>query len=223
MTDRVFTVFNDHAADYDGLRRRLIPPFHRFYGAAIEALALADVPIANVLDLGAGTGLLSTRVAAVYPEAHFTLLDGATDMLARQTLAERATPVVADLTDALPPGPFDAVVSALAIHHLSHDAKRDLYARVHDVLRPGGVFVNADQILGPTPRLEAAYQAWHAAACAELGATEQEWADTLERIKLDRRAPLVEQLTWLSEAGFADVDSLMQDHCFAVFAGRRAY
>jgi tRNA (cmo5U34)-methyltransferase len=42
------------------------------------------------------------------------------------------------------------VVSALAIHHLDDDAKQDLNARVREVLRPGGVFVNAEQVRGPT-------------------------------------------------------------------------
>ena len=126
-------LFAAHAATYDAARGKLIPPFDRFYGAAIEALELAGEPMGRVLDLGAGTGMLSGMVAAAHPSAQLVLVDGAPAMLdrARERLRghPRAAYVVADLRDALPPGPFDAVVSALAIHHLPDEDKRALLGR----------------------------------------------------------------------------------------------
>ena len=88
------------------------------------------------------------------PDAELVLLDGAGEMLAeaRERLGDRASYVTADLGDPLPDGPWDAVVSALAIHHLDAAGKRDLFARVHDVLAPGGMFVNAEQVLGADAR-----------------------------------------------------------------------
>jgi tRNA (cmo5U34)-methyltransferase len=151
----VQAAFDEAAAGYDVLRRRLIPPFDRFYGSAVDALALARRPVRRVLDLGAGTGILSLRVAAAYPGAELVLVDGAPAMLeeARGKLAGTVTLHVADLRDPLPGDSFDAVVSALAIHHLQDADKRDLYARAHDALAPGGVFVNAEQVAGSTPLL----------------------------------------------------------------------
>ena len=69
-------VFDEHAARYDAERHRLIPPFDAFYGTAVSALDLLPDPPRRVLDLGAGTGLLSARVAAAHPGARVTLLDG---------------------------------------------------------------------------------------------------------------------------------------------------
>jgi tRNA (cmo5U34)-methyltransferase len=70
-------------------------------------------------------------------------------------------------------GPYDAVVSALSIHHLSDDLKHDLFARTFVALRPGGVFINAEQVLGPPTPLEEAYrQAWLDDARA-LGVSEE--------------------------------------------------
>jgi len=68
-------------------------------------------------------------------------------------LGEDATYVTGDLASPLPAGPWDAIVSALAIHHLEDDGKRDLFARAHDALGDGGVFVNAEQVSGPTALL----------------------------------------------------------------------
>lgn len=51
------------------------------------------------------------------------------------------------LEDPLPEGPFDLVVSVLAVHHLEADEKRDLFRRVRRALAPGGRFVLADLIV----------------------------------------------------------------------------
>jgi tRNA (cmo5U34)-methyltransferase len=61
---------------------------------------------------------------------------------ARQRLAGAALELrVANLTDPLPAGPFDLVVSALAIHHLEGPDKAALFGRIAGALRRGGRFV----------------------------------------------------------------------------------
>jgi tRNA (cmo5U34)-methyltransferase len=217
-------VFERHAADYDAQRRRLIPPFDAFYGTAVAALDLAAPPLRRVLDLGAGTGMLSARVADAHPTAEVVLLDGSPAMLeqARATLGDRASYVTADLTDPLPAGPWTAVVSALAIHHLDDAAKRDLFIRVHAELGPGGVFVNAEQIAGPTAFFDERYRAWHEQHARAAGSTAQEWEAAVERMRLDRWASVEHQLQWLRDAGFADADCLFKDHRFAVLVARRS-
>ncbi|HEY4098492.1 MAG TPA: class I SAM-dependent methyltransferase [Baekduia sp.] len=217
--------FDAVAAEYEAPRRRLIPPFDAFYGTAVDALAMLGRPPARVLDLGAGTGILAARVAAAHPEAELVLVDGAPAMLeqARATLGERARLHVADLADPLPAGPFDAVVSALAIHHLDDAGKQALFARVCAALPPGGVFVNAEQVAGPTPCFDARYAAWHEAAARALGATAEEWAAAEERMRHDRCSDVESQLRWLREAGFDAADCLFKDHRFAVLVARRKH
>lgn len=218
---RSFTVA---AGEYDATRRQLIPCFDGFYGTALDALSLAGDDVGRVLDLGAGTGLLSGMVRAALPEAELTLLDGSAAMLegARARVgSERATYVVGDLRDALPVGPFDAVVSSLAIHHLDDEGKRSVYARVLDVLRPGGAFVHAEQVLGPTPALEERYWATWLRDVRASGIAEEQLQASVDRQALDRHAPLEPQLAWLRELGYADVDCLFKDGRFAVMVGRR--
>src|SRR5205807_1161325 len=112
-------------------------PFETFYGTAVDALRLGGGEPRRVLDLGAGTGLLSSFVRAAFPAAELTLLDGAALMLeqARELLGEQGISYVeADLTEPLPRGPWDGVVSGLAIHHVDDDDKRSLMRRVHAAL-----------------------------------------------------------------------------------------
>lgn len=223
MADAI-RIHDEKASVYERQRRRLVPPYDAFYGAAVEALRLARRPLEHVLDLGAGTGLLARQVIAAHPGARLTLLDGAPAMLeqARTTVGDHVTLRVGDLRDPLPDGPWDAIVSALAVHHLDDADKRELFARVHAELAPGGMFVNAEQVAGPTALFDDRYETWHEDHARRAGTTDEEWSATQQRMQVDRRASVERQLEWLREAGFADSDCLFKDHGFAVLVARRA-
>jgi tRNA (cmo5U34)-methyltransferase len=216
-------MFNGEAEGYT--RRRLVPCFDAFYGSAIRALELAEPgPVRAVLDLGTGTGALAAMVADAHAEAQLTLLDGAPAMAekAAAVLGPRAAAtLVQDFAEPLPAGPFDAIVSSLAIHHLDDSAKASLYARAHDALRPGGAFVNAEQVLGATPALDALFWRWHECEALALGATPEEWAAAVKRMTHDRCATVETNLELLRAAGFQDVAVQFADSRFAVLAGRR--
>jgi tRNA (cmo5U34)-methyltransferase len=222
MTDsHPAAIFERQAAGYDAQRRRLIPPFDAFYGTAVDAIGLIGSAPRRVLDLGAGTGLLSRAIAVAYPEARLTLTDAAPAMLerARSQLGDSVRYVVADLAGPLPDGgPWCAVVSSLAIHHLDDAGKRSLLQRVHDALAPGGVFVNAEQVAGPSARFDAAYRAWHRERATRAGSSREEWAGAQERMAFDRCADVESQLEWLRDAGF-DADCLFKEYRFAVLVG----
>jgi tRNA (cmo5U34)-methyltransferase len=219
--------FDAVATRYDRERAALVPHMDLFYAAALSRLGEpGDAPV-RVLDLGAGTGLLTRLVAQAWPKAELTLVDVAEDMLeiADQHFSRLGRPVtlqVADYARERLGGPFDAVVSALSIHHLEDADKQDLFARIHAALIPGGVFVNADQVLGPTPSLEQDYDsAWEAHA-RSAGAEEAAIAAARERmVRYDRCATLSDQLEWLGAAGFVDVDCWWKAGRFAVLSGRR--
>lgn len=223
MPDEHTRIFDSYASDYDAARKRLIPMFDPFYDTAARALELARGPVTRVLDLGAGTGLLSERVLAAHPSAELLLLDGAPAMLeqARERLGDRVGYLVADMTAPLPAGPWDAVVSALAIHHLPDADKTGLFTRVRGALRDGGIFVNAEQVAAPSASLEHRYAHHHEHAARALGSDDEEWAGAVERMRHDRRASVERHLEWLREAGFADADCLFKDHGFAVLVARR--
>ena len=225
----VSQLFDRAAPEYDRARRQLVPCFDELYGAAVEAIPHPrDAPL-RILDLGAGTGILSACVAQAFPGASFDLMDAAPAMLerARERFADapsRFRFCVGDFSlSPWPggPGDFDAVVSAIAIHHVDDAAKREVLRRARTALRGGGVFVNADQVLGDTPETERYYREQWLRQVRALGARESDVAAALERMQEDQSATLDAQLAWLSETGFAQVSCCYQNESFVVYSGRK--
>ena len=217
--------FSRDARGYDDLRRRLIPCFDDFYGTALKLIRDWQVaPTLDVLDLGAGTGLFSAMVAAEFPVGRLCLLDGSAGMLdeARTRIRgdSRVEYRVADMTTADLDGPWDLVITALAVHHLADGDKRRLYARIRRALKPGGLFVNAEQVAGPNPVADDRYARIWLEQIRQLGVPEAEIAKALDRMSHDRCAAVGDQLAWLTEAGFDDVDCSYKAWRFAVISGR---
>ena len=223
-TNQSRAVFDATAATYDRDRMKLIPGHEAFYAAALE---LSPTDAMNIVELGAGSGLFSTMLRAAFPEAHLTLIDFSEKMLelARGRLGSdpRITFLLADYTIEPLPANSDAIVTSLSIHHLEDERKRTLLKPILEALRPGGLFVNADHIAGPTAELEEAYQLRWLADVRALGATEQQISDSLYRQQEDRRTPVAAQLAWMREAGFADVDCWYKYSSFAVMAGSKPH
>jgi tRNA (cmo5U34)-methyltransferase len=227
----VGSLFGEAARDYDRARRQLVPDFDRFYGAALESVHFAEEQDIKVLDLGAGTGLLSAMIAGRFPRSRVTLVDLSVEMLrvARRRLAgepgrfEFRTMDYARKPLPLTDGGYDLVVSALSIHHLTHGDKKELFGKVRRSLTVGGYFVNADQIAGDTPEEETRLGDWWLGRVREAGVSERDLDAALLRMRADKNATLGAQLLWLREAGFGGVDCRYKDHRFAVYGGKKGY
>ncbi len=215
-------VFDHTAANYDGARRRLVPCFDEFYNTAVRLL---PEHTDHVLDLGAGTGLLSGFVRERFPDAYLHMMDTSEAMLAqardRFVRDQETVFELADYTRAIKPlRQYDAVVSALSIHHLADAEKRSLFARVLGALKPGGVFVNAEQVLQPTPESEETAKVCWLDQVRALGATGEQIAASLLRQREDRCATITDQLRWMTEAGFVETSCEFEQGRFAVLLGR---
>lgn len=179
-----------------------------------EELLVAALPpqVERFLDLGTGDGRLLALIRAYHPQAVGVGVDSSPPMLdrAHKRFAEDV-PIELhqhDLADPLiTSGPFDVVVSGLAIHHLEDDRKQALFAEVHDLLRPGGVFVNLDLVTSATAALHERFR-------VAIGRAQDDPADRL--------AGLCQQLDWLRAADFHEVDCHFKWLELALIVARRA-
>jgi tRNA (cmo5U34)-methyltransferase len=171
--------FHFHPEAYLELVRSEVPAYDRLQDVVAQVTSGLDAR--SILDLGVGTGVTSQLVLAEHPGARLVGVDESSAMLDH---ARRALPAAdlraARLEDPLPQGPFDLVVSALAVHHLDGPGKADLFRRVASVVVPGGRVVVGDVVVPDDP------------------------ADAMTPIDwtFDKPSSAEEQLHWLCEAGF---------------------
>jgi len=202
-------VNSEHAVSYLG-RADQIP--HRREGES-TLLELLPAGVNRVLDLGSGDGRLLGFVLEKFPQSQAVALDFSPEMLGRlrQRFAANANVSVIDhnLNDALPEiGPFDAVVSSFAIHHCTHERKRELYEEIFCLLAPGGIFCNLEHVASPNRKV-------HVEFLSAIGYT-LETEDPSNKL-LDLHA----QLNWLWAIGYADVDCFWKWRELALLSGRK--
>ena len=224
MANTVQHAFDLAAEDYDRTRRRLVPGFDDFYRAAIDLIQFPRESSLKVLDLGAGTGLMAAFIAYSFPNARITMVDISNEMLERaRARFELAGPrfrfEVSDYGVDRIQEKYDAIVSALSIHHLGDEQKRSLFKRIHGALNDDGVFVNAEQFRCATPERHKFHHERWLTRVRELGVDDRDLAAALERMKFDRAATLEDQLEWMREAGFRDIDCAYKNLIFAVYCG----
>ncbi len=82
------------------------------------AAATAGLEVRRILELGTGTGETARRLLTLHPGAVLVGIDASEAMLAVAQMSLGADLRVRRLEDPLPEGPFDLIVSALAVHHL---------------------------------------------------------------------------------------------------------
>ena len=223
--EHIRQAFNRFAQDYDTQREFIIPEMRQFYDTAVWAMESKE-PEPEILDIGAGTGLLSAHLLEKFPQAHLTLMDIAENMLdmARQRFSgrEKTRYMVSDYSTGDLGGPYDIACSALSIHHLAPEEKRLLFRRIYACLKPGGMFVNADQADGETPYFRQRYLEYWDAFLKSGPMTGAQHGEILKRRDtLDRNEKLSDQLAWLREAGFSDVDGVYRNRTVIVTVARK--
>ncbi|MBI3299166.1 MAG: class I SAM-dependent methyltransferase [Elusimicrobia bacterium] len=209
------------------------------YDGVLDAvLRMVMTPPERILELGAGTGLLSERLLERFPRASLTAVDGSGEMLerARGRLARFAGRVrvlqrsFEDFTASrFEDEGFDLIVSSFSLHHMRHDLLRGTYAQMRKSLAPRGQVLIADYVLTPHAEVQQRYEdIWVDTRVENVRAALGKVLDRAqvkrdhERTKAaegDNPARLDDQLAWLRAAGFEAVDCHWKHFCYAVFGG----
>jgi tRNA (cmo5U34)-methyltransferase len=220
-------------ASYAERRRILVPLLDVQEDVLARLLSRGERTVARFLDLGAGAGGVSELVLRTQPGSQGVLVDFSEPMIERAAahLAEYAgrwQAVRGDLNDpawpqALPAGRYDAVVSGLAIHHIPAARKLALFAQAFELLEPGGMFVNMDYVAIDGP-LQGLFDEQMRANAVEhehaSGGTRS--ADEVDcEDDDDRPDTLEDQLRWLRDVGFEQVETHFKWAEAAVFGGTR--
>jgi SAM-dependent methyltransferase len=165
---------------WDRQQEGFMPDREDRLGTLVDIVEAVAGPAPLVLDLACGTASITRRLLDRLPAARSVAvdIDPALLAIARATLGDddRVRFVRTDLADpgwtaALPepPGAFDAVVTATALHWLAPADLRRLYGDLWSVLRKGGVVANCDTMPPQDlPRLAESLEALAARRRADL-------------------------------------------------------
>lgn len=225
----------------DEIRRRFDADVERFSNLDTGQAATVDAPLAmqlvaeaaavstpharHVLDVGCGAGNYTLTLLRHLPNLDATLLDLSRPMLDRatqrvgQATTGRVVTVQSDVREAqFPDSGFDIILAAAVLHHLRTDAEWEaVYGSFYRWLRPGGsvwVFDLVESAIPAVQRLMWKRYGEYLAALMDAAYRDHVFAYVE---KEDTPRPLTFQLDLLREVGFAQVDVLHKNACFAAF------
>lgn len=222
MRNEVLDAFNKASDDYDKYRKQVIPNMEIYYNTVVKLTQKYDNP--KILDLGAGTGILTEYLYTQHPHSDYTLIDLSTEMLniAKEKFKDDDFKyIISNYLTYDFKEKYDVIVSSLSIHHLTDEEKKFLYKRIYDILLPGGIFINADQVRGATDYTEEIYKQQDEEYLKKQNIPEKEKNILRERRKLDKEAKLSDTIVWYNNIGFKNVDVYYKYYRYFVIAGEK--
>lgn len=232
---------SDAAESYDRAAEFVHPRYLDVQDQILAYLPFADNDSFVLVDLGAGSGRLAERVLQQYPNVRAVLVDQSEPFLgiAERRLhlyRDRVTFIQQRLQDAwvdeLPAAP-NAIVSTSAIHHLEPAEKQTIYARCYEALAPNGIFINGDEFRPKTDEdfladltwwaehmqqglksgqipesFQPVFEAWYDRNIRRFGEPKKSGDDCQETIAAQKE--------YLSQAGFANIETVWADRLWAV-------
>jgi tRNA (cmo5U34)-methyltransferase len=230
----------------DEIQQRFDADVERFSNLETGQSATVDAPLAmaliaqaaacttpharQVLDVGCGAGNYTLKLLSYLPNLDVTLIDLSGPMLARAS--DRVTPATAgsvttlqgDIRELeLADDSFDIILAAAVLHHLRADSEwREVFAKFHRVLRPGGSLWVFDLVESSIPAVRGLMQRKYGEYLTEF--KDEAYRDHVFAYveKEDTPRPLTFQLDLLRQVGFSQVDVLHKNICFAAYGAVKA-
>ncbi len=230
----------------DDIRRRFDADVERFSNLETGQSATIDAPLAmtlvaqtaaattpharHVLDVGCGAGNYTLKLLQHIPNLDVTLIDLSRPMLDRATervsraTSGTVTALQGDIREVeLGEGRFDIVVAAAVLHHLRTDGEwRSVFTAIYRALRPGGSVWVFDLVESSIPAVQRLM--WNRYGEYLSALKDEVYRDHVFAYveQEDTPRPLTFQLDLLRDVGFAQVDVLHKNVCFAAFGAVKA-
>jgi ubiquinone/menaquinone biosynthesis C-methylase UbiE len=186
----------------------------------------------RIMDLGCGNGFLAEILLKTYPEASALLLDHSEPMVqaAREHMNEygdRCEIIHGDFSHSIQkhaePNSVDCIVSGFAIHHLTHEKKKELYRDIYNLLSVGGIFINIEHVASATSEIEKLHDELFIDHLASHNNRNRDEVANEYYNRPDKEDNILKrvdiQVEWLRDIGFKHADCYFKWMELAVFGG----
>ena len=239
-------------ARWDHMQQRYLVKRAERFDVIVSLIKATQPNVTNIIDLGCGTGSLTLALLEAFPQATVIGFDFDPTLLwlARARLDPFKDRAQLELSDLREPSwtqpitaPVHAVVSATALHWFNADQLAELYQQVARVVRPGGIFLNADHVGSDSPDIQRAWEShraqmrdaeghahaddWNGFWIAYAGALGLDVTQNHQRVLggctdgIEQGLPLPWHLDRLTQSGFTHVDCFWRCDCDAIYGGIR--
>ncbi|WP_191014105.1 class I SAM-dependent methyltransferase [Treponema zioleckii] len=206
--------------EYDVTSKKFIPCYDDFYGTITKMITSNISQPGSILDLGAGSGLLSRFWFQEFPNSEFVLLDRSEDALktARKRFFEfnNVSYRTMDYTKDFPAELFDAVISSLCVNNIDNERKPILFKKIFEKLPEGGIFVDYDQFTSKSEKVSVMADKYWEKQISFRGLSAQDAFRWNGNRNLKNECSVHQMIEMLENAGFKEVDCIYSYEKFAV-------
>lgn len=220
--------FDRLACEYDSSFISHVPAYAEMHNTILEMLGLGGRYPVHVLELGIGTGTLTEKLLERFPQTRVTGVDLSPEMLtqARAKLAFAGSRVAlreSDMSSAALGSGYDAVVSAIAFHHVPPRKKAALFADLYGGLKSDGVIVIGDTFKPATSAMGELIRCLNVQRLMEQGMSKAAIVERSQRAKHSGGSStrVRDYERWLTKAGFNSVDCVWKHFNLAVLFGQK--
>ncbi|KNF07201.1 methyltransferase, type 12 [Gottschalkia purinilytica] len=219
--------FEEEAKEYDNRISKLIPCYEQMIHSMVSVIPFDQNDSIKVIDLGAGTGNVSKVIKDKFKNAKITCLDISRNMTEMAKLKlygySGVKYEIEDFYSYNFKEKYNVIVSSLSLHHLAtDDDKKNFFKKIYDSLYDEGVFYNLDLVLGSNNIIQDLYiSKWKAFMCKSINYEEVNNRWMRKYYEEDSPSKLIDQVHWMENIGFKNVDILFKYFNYAVYGGMK--
>lgn len=212
------------ATEYDRKINKTIPYYSEFYSQTLSIVAQMNFSSIKWLDLGCGTGTLTSKAVNQFPEVQFVMVDPSEKMLgqAKEKSSNIKAEYICTSSDNIDFSDEFDVVTAIQSHHYMNQADREQATKnVYQALHKGGIYILFENTVPESQEVKAfELQRWGKYQL-EHGKSELEVQEHMARCEINYFPLTVKQhIDLLDSCGFKNVHvfwfSYMQMGLYAI-------
>jgi len=216
--------FNSDIVDYDACCNKVVPMNDEIHNLIVDSIPFDRKSRIKVLDLGVGTGLGALKILNEFPNSQLTGIDFSSKIISRarerlKIFGNRVKLIEADFNKIDFPEKYDVIVSVVTIHNSNETDQKKLMKKIFNYLNDKGCFLNGDFARTKSEFLNKKLDEFYKEYLRNNLRGEELKVWLHHAFKEDKPIALEDQLLWMKEAGFREIECIWRHQNLAIYYG----